>query len=122
MPPTDQKALAGRDAYQPRRNTPTFYPTANLANVAIHCNIYKHVIKYKDILYGDNNCNDIYTIINTNLTISISTYHLNQYKADARCARLYFFIISIVYYVCSHLQRSKVKKNVWHRYPSSVMT
>ena len=96
MPPTDQNSTSGaRQAMRIRWHfTQQFW-----ANVAIYCNIYKHVIKYKNILYDDNDYNDIYTIIYTNLTTSISTYQLNQSKADARCARLYFFIISIVYYV-----------------------
>ena len=59
-------------------------------------NIYKHAIKYRNILYNDNDYIDNYTIIIINLTTSISIYHLNQSTADTRCPRLYFFIISIL--------------------------
>ena len=36
----------------------------------------------------DNDNNDNYTIINTNLTTSISIYHLNQTKADTMYAHM----------------------------------
>ena len=55
------------------RATPTDLngPTTVLANVAINYDIYKRVIKYRHILYDDNDYNDNYTIINTNLATSI---------------------------------------------------
>ena len=84
--PTDKKALVG-----PAKGA--FYPIAVLANVAIYYYIYKHALQYRNILYDDNDYNVNYTIINT----SISICHLNISKVGTRCARLYFFIISILF-------------------------
>ena len=76
--------------------------------MAVYCNIYKHDIKYRNILYNNSDYNDNPTIINTNLTTSISIYHFNLDKADTKCAILHFFT-NLFFIMCAHLQRSEAK-------------
>ena len=76
--------------------------------MAVYYNIYKHVINYRNILYDDNDFCDDYTVIDTNITTSISICHLNLSKADARSARLYIFSIAILLLcvlICKHQKK-----------------
>ena len=90
-------ALVGRDVYQTSGQyaSVSVLPNSCLASVAIFDNTYNHVIKERNSLYNDNDLKDNYSIININITTSISTYHLNLGVQDY-ISLLYRFY----YYVC----------------------